>query len=162
MTNTTFIFETSPNTKSKEKKGGGTWHILFLASEKVGGTRPTCLPPNWNCAHDCDITDGPQKYPCLILPWLIFSFWEVATEPPMDLLISKLIRPYHLAWRRLNKAVCLSLHWCRSTTTSVTNRSPVCHANAGWEFVSHLAEFIYFFFAFFRLTCYLYQLVTLG
>jgi len=37
VTNITFIFETSPNTKPKEKK--------------VGGTRPPCPPPN--CAHGC-------------------------------------------------------------------------------------------------------------
>jgi len=37
VTNITFIFETSPNMKPKEKK--------------VGRTRPPCPPPN--CAHDC-------------------------------------------------------------------------------------------------------------
>jgi len=29
----------------------------------------------------------------------------VAIEPPMDLLISKLIQTYHLTWRSSNKAV---------------------------------------------------------
>ena len=28
VTNITFIFETSPITKPKEKKVGGTWHIM--------------------------------------------------------------------------------------------------------------------------------------
>jgi len=43
-------------------------------------------------------------------------YLEVATEPPMDLRISKLIRPHRLAWRGSNKAVALSLnqHWSSS------------------------------------------------
>jgi len=49
VTYITFIFETSPNTKPKEKKVGGTWHIMSPPFEKVGGTRPPCPPPN--CAH---------------------------------------------------------------------------------------------------------------
>jgi len=52
VTNITFIFETSPNTKPKEKEVGGTWHTMSPPSEKVGGTRPPCPPPN--CAHTCD------------------------------------------------------------------------------------------------------------
>jgi len=40
VANTTFIFETSPNTKPKEKKVGGTWHIMSPPSEKVGGHVP--------------------------------------------------------------------------------------------------------------------------
>jgi len=38
-------------------------------------------------------------------------YLEVATEPAMDLPISKLIRPYRLAWYSSNKAVSLSLNW---------------------------------------------------
>jgi len=60
---------------------------------------------------------------------------EVATEPPMDLPISKLIRPYRLAWRSSNKAVSLSLSWHWSG--SPTDRLQVCHAN-GWGFASWL------------------------
>jgi len=37
VTNITFIFETSPNTKPTAKKVGGTWRIMSLQSEKVGG-----------------------------------------------------------------------------------------------------------------------------
>jgi len=37
VTNITFIFETSPNTKPKEKKVGRTWHIMSHPSDKVGG-----------------------------------------------------------------------------------------------------------------------------
>jgi len=33
VTNITFIFETSPNTKPKEKKVGGTWHIMSPPSK---------------------------------------------------------------------------------------------------------------------------------
>jgi len=40
VTNITFVFETSPNTKHKEKKVGGTWHIMSPWSEKVGGYVP--------------------------------------------------------------------------------------------------------------------------
>jgi len=61
MPNITFIFETSPNTKSKEKKVWGTWHIMSPPSEKVGGTRPPCPPPN--CAHD-------HRKPSLLQPTL--------------------------------------------------------------------------------------------
>jgi len=35
MTNITFICQTSPITKPKEKKRGGTWHIISTPSEKV-------------------------------------------------------------------------------------------------------------------------------
>jgi len=49
VTNTTFVFEISSNTKPKEKKVLGTWHIMSPPSEKVGETRPPCPPPN--CAH---------------------------------------------------------------------------------------------------------------
>jgi len=45
VTNTTFIFEISPNSKPKEKKVGGHG-ILCPPVWKSGGTRP--LP---NCAH---------------------------------------------------------------------------------------------------------------
>jgi len=34
-------------------------------------------------------------------------------KPPMDLLILKLIPPYHPAWRGSNKAVSLSVKWRR-------------------------------------------------
>jgi len=40
VTNITFIFETFPNAKPKEKKVGGTRHIISLLSEKVGGHVP--------------------------------------------------------------------------------------------------------------------------
>jgi len=36
VTNITFIFETSPNKKPKEKSGG-TWHIMSPRSERSGG-----------------------------------------------------------------------------------------------------------------------------
>jgi len=36
MTNI-FIFESSPNTKPKEKKVGGTWHIMSPRLKKWGG-----------------------------------------------------------------------------------------------------------------------------
>jgi len=65
----------------------------------------------------------------------IFYYSEVATEPPMDLLISKLVSPYRLAWHSLNKAVSLSLQRC--WPGSVTDTFQVCHAN-GSGFVSHL------------------------
>jgi len=37
MTNITFTFETSTNTKPKEKKVGWTWHIISPRPKKVGG-----------------------------------------------------------------------------------------------------------------------------
>jgi len=37
VSNITFIFETSPNTRSKEKKVWGTWHVISPTPEKVGG-----------------------------------------------------------------------------------------------------------------------------
>jgi len=53
MTNITFIFETSPNTKPNEKKVGGTWHIMPPPVWKSGGdtspVSPTKLRP---CTHD--------------------------------------------------------------------------------------------------------------
>ena len=60
---------------------------------------------------------------------------EVATEPPMDLLISKLIAPYHLAWRGSKKGVSLSLNYCHPS--SITGKFQVCYAN-GCGFTSHL------------------------
>jgi len=57
----------------------------------------------------------------------------VATEPPMDLLVSKLIRPYRLAWSGSNKAVSLSFNWRRSD--SLRDRFQVYHVN-GWGFAS--------------------------
>jgi len=48
VTNITFIFETFPNAKPKEKKWGDMAYYV-TPSEKVGGTRPPCPPPN--CAH---------------------------------------------------------------------------------------------------------------
>jgi len=47
MTNATFNFETSPNTKPKEKNVGGTWRSILHGLKKVRETRP---PPN--CAHE--------------------------------------------------------------------------------------------------------------
>jgi len=49
ITNSTFIFETSPNTKPKKKKVGG-YGILSPPHLKKWGTRSPCAPPN--CAHD--------------------------------------------------------------------------------------------------------------
>jgi len=46
----------------------------------------------------------------------IQSLNEVATKPPMDLPISKLIPPYCLAWRGSNKAVTLSFKRHRSSS----------------------------------------------
>jgi len=62
-------------------------------------------------------------------------YLEVAMEPPMDLPISKLIRPYCLDWHSPNKAVTLSLNWHWSG--SLTERFRVCHANA-WGLASWL------------------------
>jgi len=48
VTNITFIFETPPNTKPKEKKVGGTWHIMSPRLKKWGGhvpRAPTKLRP---------------------------------------------------------------------------------------------------------------------
>jgi len=53
---------------------------------------------------------------------------EVAAEPPMDLLVSKLIQPYRLAWRGSNKAVILSFN--RRRSSSLPDRFN------GWEFAS--------------------------
>jgi len=51
VSNITFIFDTSPNTKPKEKKVGGTWHIMSPPSETVVGhvpVSPTKLCPWFN------------------------------------------------------------------------------------------------------------------
>jgi len=48
VTNITYIFETSPNTKPNKKKVWGTWHIIS-PHLKEWGTRPPCPSPN--CAH---------------------------------------------------------------------------------------------------------------
>jgi len=60
---------------------------------------------------------------------------DVAMEPPMDLLVSKLIRPSCLAWRGLNKAVSLSFNCHRSG--SLPDRFQVYHVN-GSGFASRL------------------------
>jgi len=44
------------------------------------------------------------------------SLMEVTTEPPMDLLVSKHIRPSHLAWRGSNEVVSLSFNRCPSSS----------------------------------------------
>ena len=49
VTNITFIFETSPNAKPKEKKVG-EHGILCPPAWKSGKTRSPCPPPN--CAHE--------------------------------------------------------------------------------------------------------------
>jgi len=49
VTNITFIFETSPNAKPKEKKLRVTWHIMSPSLKKWGDTRSPCPPTN--CAH---------------------------------------------------------------------------------------------------------------
>jgi len=49
VTNITFIYETSPNTKPKEKKVGDIAYYV-PSVWKSGGTRPPCPPPN--CVHD--------------------------------------------------------------------------------------------------------------
>jgi len=50
VTNVTFIFETSSNTKPKDKNVGGTWHIIFPPSEKVGGHVPVSLTYLRSCS----------------------------------------------------------------------------------------------------------------
>jgi len=55
VTNITFIFETSPNTKPKEKKVRAH-SILYPPPEKVGRTRPPCPLPNG--AHDFMYTNS--------------------------------------------------------------------------------------------------------
>jgi len=50
VTKTTFIFQNSPNTKSKEKKVGGHGILCPPRLKKWGDTRPPCPPPN--CAHE--------------------------------------------------------------------------------------------------------------
>jgi len=49
LKNITFIFETPPDTKPKEKKVGGL-ACYVPPVRKSGGTRPQCPPPN--CTHD--------------------------------------------------------------------------------------------------------------
>jgi len=49
VTNITFIYETSQNTKPKEIKVGGHGILCPLRLKKWGDTSP-CPPPN--CAHD--------------------------------------------------------------------------------------------------------------
>jgi len=53
-------------------------------------------------------------------------------EPPMDLLIAKLILLYHLTWHDLNKAV--NLHWSGGvpTPSSVADVFQVCCDNGFW------------------------------
>ena len=57
-TNITFIFETSPNTKPKDKKWG-EHGILYPPVWKSGGTRSPCPPPN--CAHDYSYGVTPSR-----------------------------------------------------------------------------------------------------
>jgi len=45
VTNITFIFETSPNTKPKEKKVGDMAYYVPPPSEKVGGHVPRQIAP---------------------------------------------------------------------------------------------------------------------
>jgi len=56
VTNVTFIFSTSPNTKPKEKNVGGHSMIRPPRLKKFRGTRPLCPPPN--CTH------APRAHPC--------------------------------------------------------------------------------------------------
>jgi len=51
VTNITFIFETSPNTKPKERKVGDMAYYI-PPTWKSGGTRHPRPPPN--CAHETD------------------------------------------------------------------------------------------------------------
>jgi len=44
VTNITFIFETSPNTKPKEKKVRGTWHIISPELKKWGDSTASVSP----------------------------------------------------------------------------------------------------------------------
>jgi len=53
VTNITFIFETSPNTKRKEKKVGGTWHIMPPSLKKWGDTYPVSPTKLRPCVHHC-------------------------------------------------------------------------------------------------------------
>ena len=62
---------------------------------------------------------------------------EVAKEPPMDLLISKLIGPHHLAWSSSNKSVSLSLK--RRHPSRVADTFWVSCAN-GFQFASRLGD----------------------
>ena len=63
-------------------------------------------------------------------------FWkEVAADPTMDLLISKFIASYHLAWCGSNKAISLSLMYHHPG--SITDKFQLRHAN-GCGFASHL------------------------
>jgi len=64
VTNITFVFETSPNTKSKEKKIRGHG-ILCPPRLKSGGTRHPCPPPN--CAHGVEDASfqSPLVGPCI-------------------------------------------------------------------------------------------------
>jgi len=52
---------------------------------------------------------------------------EVATEPPMDLPVSKLIQPYRLAWRSSNKMVSSSFN--RHRSGSQLDRFQVYHVH---------------------------------
>jgi len=57
VTNTTFIFETSPNTKPKKKKVGGAWHIISPSLKKWMDTStvsPTKLRPCNAVQHKCN------------------------------------------------------------------------------------------------------------
>jgi len=45
VTNVTFIFETFPNTKPKDKNVRGHGILYSRRLKKVGGTRPPCPPP---------------------------------------------------------------------------------------------------------------------
>ena len=43
---TSLLFLKPLKIQSLKRKSGGTWHIMSPPSEKVGGTRPPCPPPN--------------------------------------------------------------------------------------------------------------------
>jgi len=66
--NVIFIFETSPK-KPKDKKVGGTWHIMSPPSEKVGGNVPRVhhqIAPMAlrmrKVVVACRISDFPKRY----------------------------------------------------------------------------------------------------
>jgi len=63
VTNITFSFETSPNTKPKNKKWGA-WYIMSPLSEKVGG-HGSCVPHQISTMHDCN--HGANNIGCVAL-----------------------------------------------------------------------------------------------
>jgi len=81
-------------------------------------------------------SDNPQfMQPVIVYRFPTPGLKEVAMEPPIDLLISKLIPPYHFVWHSSNKAVSLSVE--QHQPLNIADRFQVCHAN-GCGFTSQL------------------------